>query len=410
MPGLTIETACPQCGAPAELGETDRLVTCPFCRVKSFLVSRDGFRYLLPAKSPRRAELVYVPYWRFKGLFFSFRPSGVEHRFIDVSEIAADLPSLPRTLGLRPQGVRLRFLTPQAEGRFLPPAQTFGRAMAAFLGRRRTPLERPPLCTAHIGESTGLLYAPFGVDGPFLVDGVLDRPLGVRPPPELLSLPADGLRPSAGVIFLPALCPDCGWDLEGVPQALALHCRNCESSWIPSGERLTQVASCCTVGGGEESFFLPFWEIGCELRGIELRTRADLARAANLPVAPRREWEEEDFRFWVPAFKIRAGNFLQLANALTLNPPPGRLEPRLPGPRYHPVTLPVEEACESLRLILAAFLRPRRDLPERLAAIEIHPERFRLAWIPSRETAHDWIQPETAIAVNRNILGLSANL
>ncbi len=410
MSGLRIETACPQCGAPTDLEETERLVTCPFCRVKSFLVGRDGFRYLLPSKSTRRQDLLYVPYWRFKGLFFACRQAGVEHRFADVNEIALALSSLPRTLGLRPQGLRLRFLTPQAEGRFLPPERSLGDAMTAFLSRLRKPHERPLLCTAHIGESMGLLYAPYGIDGPFLLDAVLDRPLSIRTPPELLSLPVDDLRPAAGVTFLPALCPDCGWDLEGSPQALALHCRSCQSSWIPSDERLTQVSSCCATGGDPGSFFLPFWEIGCELRGIELRTRGELARAANLPAAPRKEWEEEPFRFWVPAFKIRAENFLQLAKALTLHPLTGRLEPSLPGPRHHPVTLPVEEACESLKLILAAFLRPRRDLPERLAAVEIRPERFRLAYLPFRETAHDWIQPEAKIAVNRNILGLSANL
>ncbi|MCK7515939.1 MAG: hypothetical protein MZV70_76205 [Desulfobacterales bacterium] len=67
MPSFQIEHQCPQCGAPANLEETDRLFACPFCRVKSFLLTRDYFRYVLPAKNPAGKELVYFPYWRFKG-------------------------------------------------------------------------------------------------------------------------------------------------------------------------------------------------------------------------------------------------------------------------------------------------------------------------------------------------------
>ncbi len=410
MPALRVEIACPQCGAPAELEETDRLFQCPFCRVRSFLAGPEGFRYVLPAKPPRRGGLIYVPYWRFKGLFFFCRPNGVDHRFVDVNEIAVDLPALPRTLGLRPQGLKLRFLTPHAKGRYLPPAVSFGQAVRAFQERSLRAIGRPPLYSAHLGEAAGLLYAPYALAGDGLVDAVLDRPLPGKAPPALLELPAAGLEPQAGISFLAALCPDCGWDLEGAPQALALHCRNCESSWIPSGGRLTRVESCCAAGGDAGAFFLPFWEIGCAVGGIELKTRGDLARAANLPVVPPPQWEEEAFRFLVPAFKVRAANFLQLAGALTLQPPAGGLSPALPGPRHHPVTLPVEEACESLKLILAGFLRPRREMAARLAAIDVHPERFRLAYLPFRETTHDWVLPGSSLSINRNVLGLSENL
>ena len=74
------------------------------------------------------------------------------------------------------------------------------------------------------------------------------------------------------------------------------------------------------------------------------------------------------------------------------------------------MTLPVEEACESLKLILAGFLRPRREMAARLAAIDVHPERFRLAYLPFRETTHDWVLPGSSLSINRNVLGLSENL
>ena len=41
MISVQIEQSCPQCGAPANLEETDRLFACPFCRVTSLLLTRD---------------------------------------------------------------------------------------------------------------------------------------------------------------------------------------------------------------------------------------------------------------------------------------------------------------------------------------------------------------------------------
>ena len=51
---LSNQNQCPQCGAPADLEETDRLFACPFCRVTSLLLTRDYFRYVLPARNPGR--------------------------------------------------------------------------------------------------------------------------------------------------------------------------------------------------------------------------------------------------------------------------------------------------------------------------------------------------------------------
>ena len=75
-PRLLIDHQCPQCGAPATLEETERLFTCPFCRVKSYLVTRDYFRYMLPHAAPAGKSLVFLPYWRFKGSFFVSLPGG----------------------------------------------------------------------------------------------------------------------------------------------------------------------------------------------------------------------------------------------------------------------------------------------------------------------------------------------
>ena len=59
MTSFIIEHQCPQCGAPAELEETDRLFQCGYCRVKSYLTIPDYFRYTLPHHAPAGKELIY---------------------------------------------------------------------------------------------------------------------------------------------------------------------------------------------------------------------------------------------------------------------------------------------------------------------------------------------------------------
>ena len=98
-----IEHQCPQCGAPAIMEETDRLFTCEFCRVKSYLVAEDVFRYLLPSQAPESKNLLYFPYWRFKGMLFSCAGSGIAHKFVDVSHQAVLSHLFPNSLGLRSQ-------------------------------------------------------------------------------------------------------------------------------------------------------------------------------------------------------------------------------------------------------------------------------------------------------------------
>ena len=115
---LLIEHQCPQCGAPATLEETDHLFTCEFCRVKSYLLSR-VFRYILPHPARENKEVVYFPYWRFKGMLFSCVSNGVKHRIVDVSHQAIESQHFPVSVGLRSQTMKLRFVSPETEGRFL---------------------------------------------------------------------------------------------------------------------------------------------------------------------------------------------------------------------------------------------------------------------------------------------------
>jgi len=405
-----IDYQCPQCGAPANLEETDRLFACPFCRVRSFLLTRDYFRYVLPAKNPAGKELFYLPYWRFKGTLLFSLPSGNDHKFLDVNQCAADAPGMPSTLGLRAQAMKLKFLSQDLAGRFVAPTHSFSETFTAFQTRFSQTLPKPILYSAHLGESMGLLYSPFYAKGR-LYDAVLDTPLGSAIAPGAFSDKGfKDEKPDWHLNFVPALCPDCGWDLEGQRTALVLHCRNCGSSWYPSGEILTRVPSDCLQDAEAGPYYLPFWQITCEISDIALKTFGDLVKVANLPKIVDRSLGARDFCFWTPAFKLRAPAFMRLAESFTLTQAQDLLVPALPPERHHAVTLPVEEACESLKVVLAGFLKPRRRISELLTRIVVNPTHFRLAYLPFREDRHDYIQVQTGLAVNKNLLSLSGNL
>jgi hypothetical protein len=115
-----IEHQCPQCGAPAILEETDRLFDCEYCRVKSYLLQKDFFRYMLPNSAPENKDLVFFPYWRFKGTFFSCVESGINHRFMDISHQAVESRYFPISVGLRSQALKLNFVTPETRGLYFP--------------------------------------------------------------------------------------------------------------------------------------------------------------------------------------------------------------------------------------------------------------------------------------------------
>jgi hypothetical protein len=71
-----IEHGCPQCGAPVTMDETDRPLACPFCPTRLYLVAEDHFRYHIPPAAGAEGELLYIPYWRFRGSSFTVSASG----------------------------------------------------------------------------------------------------------------------------------------------------------------------------------------------------------------------------------------------------------------------------------------------------------------------------------------------
>ena len=404
-----IEHQCPQCGAPAILEETDRLFACQYCRVNSYLMAEDFFHYLLPHPPDDSKNIVYFPYWRFKGMLFFCGPAGIQNRFVDVSHQAIDAPVFPISVGVRSQALKLRFATADMNGKFLKPRQSFDKFLKTFQERFGKNLPRPILHQSTIGETLSLIYSPFYLTDK-LYDAVLDKPVSARLPQNFDIDDFSEDRPQWKIRFVSTLCPNCGWNLEGERDALVLVCKNCNSTWYPAGKKLKLIKFAQFPGKEDRSVFLPFWRIKADISGINLDSYADLIAVANLPKVVQNGWNDIPFRFWIPAFKVRPKIFLHLATHTTLSQPREKLISELPDARIYPTTLPIGEAVESLKLTLADFMKPRRTIMDRLGDIQIDAKSLTLIFMPFNEGHHEFIQPDLQLTINKNVLVLSKNL
>lgn len=407
---LSIDHQCPQCGAPATLHETDRLFQCAFCKVNSYLMEQSHFRYLLPHKADGRHELIYFPYWRFKGMLFSCLPAGIEHRFLDLSQQAVHAALFPLSVGLRSQAMKLRFVTPETQGWFIRPTLPFAQVMDVFLNRANRNLSGPILHQCHIGESVSLIYAPFYF-GKRIMDGVLNQPVS-QELDETFSLDQFmGGAADGDIRFIPTLCPNCGWDLRGRRDALVLHCDHCQSMWKAAKGGLSRInVAHLPAGSDRDGIYLPFWRIQADVSGLALASFADLVKAANLPKVVQPGWGDIPCYFWGPAFKVRPKSFVRLTHQITLSQPREHLVAAVPNGNMHPVNLPLGQAVQTLKLNLAGLIRPQKLVHQLIADVQVQPKRYLLVYLPFEVRHHDLVQPTYHIAVNRTQLDLASNL
>ena len=342
-------------------------------------------------------------------MLFFCGPQKVNERYVDISQQAIRNHNFPFSVGIRSQAMKIQFVTPDSVGRFLKPVIEHQQIFGDFEKRFGRKLARPILHHAHIGETLSLIYAPFFVRDK-LYDAVLDKPVSEMSIEDLNLADYAETDPRGHIRFVSTLCPHCGWDLDGERDALVLRCKNCQSTWYPVGRKLKQLKFAHMAHGESDAVYLPFWRIRADISGIELKSYADLIKVANLPKAVQEDWHRTAFRFWIPAFKVRPRIFLRLAGQVTVVQPRDELVPRIPDSRIHPSNLPVAEAIESLKLILAGLIKPRKTLADKLAAINVDAKSVALIYFPFKEAHVEYIQPDYQIALNKNVLSLSRNL
>ena len=406
-----IEHQCPRCGAPVTLEEADRILACSYCRVRLIMVYAGYPEYFLDPylEGKPLQELIYIPYWRFRGLAFAGLPSNKEDRFIDDTFLAAGIPFLPSRLGLQTRAFKVRPLSFQKKGRFLQPQFSFEKVVTQLTEEKFSPSEPedPPVLfqQVFIGETVSLVYAPIFIKDGIIFDGLGDRVLGKAGEPDLEKLPVTDQQESGQVQFIPVLCPYCGADLQGEKDTRVLLCRNCDRAWDFSQGELKKFDFRIMEASGDERpvYYLPFWRIRARISGWPGHIPSPLSRPLlDDQQSPRGESEEENL-YWRPAFKLSPSLFLTVSKAASFRKPltPMYLDTLARG-QYYPVTLPWEQAVEGLTPVIADFIKNR--LLPRFSRIKIEPADHLLIYIPFHLQGDELVQQDMRLGISRTSL------
>ena len=388
------------------LNETDRLFTCPYCRVKSCLLPKGVFRYVLPHVPVPGREVVYFPYWRYRGTRFCCIENEIRHQVVDVTHQAVESPYFPVSMGLRAQAMRLAFVSPRTHGRFLAPALSLQDILKHQQVRFKTETASQKVYhQSHVGDVLSLVYSPFYIAAK-VVDAVLNRSVSGPLPEFFLNSLPESSPPDWQMQFLSAQCPSCGWDLSGERNTVVLTCNNCNSAWQALGTSLKPVPI-SFFPDDKADLFLPFWRINAEVSGIPLSSYADLVHLANLPRVMQTGWNQVPFHFWSLAFKLSPKEFLSLSIRMNLTQPQDGLKTGNPPGALYPATLSVTEAVDTLKTTLAGMMKPAETGFAKLPQIHIKALRFALVYVPFQSGHHEWLQPRYSIAINKNMLSLT---
>ncbi len=404
-----IELQCSQCGAPISLEETDRLSTCSYCHVRLYLWTSSQFCYCLPALKAPSENLIFIPYWRFKGIAYSVIPFEVRHRMLDATLLASSHRILPVTLGIKPQALKLRFASGEIQGRFIKPQRSLQEAVIQiqnqFEGLERSLSSYLPFHREFIGELGSLIFFPVFVRKGEVFDGILRRAIGPEKDLVFDETPA-GIPDHWQIKPMSTLCPNCGNGLKGGPESALLFCAICHTAWNPSSGRWVAGQFEIVPGKRDGSVYLPFWRMQVAVKGVTLKSYADLARAANLPKMILPAWEAQEFYFWIPAFRVHPALFLRLSKQMTLFQPAEKTEAILPNAPFYPVTFSEGNAAASLKIHLANLLTRKKDYFPKLKEISIRSVESRLIFLPFDSVGADLVHPQLQIGLQRQLLTL----
>jgi uncharacterized protein YbaR (Trm112 family) len=405
-----IEHQCPQCGAPVTVQETDHLLCCPFCRTRLYFLTGQHTYYCLPTACSDAADIRYIPYWRFKGMAFFCTESATVTKIIDTNNIAAHLGWLPYSLGVRPQALKLRFITPETKAVLCKPQVSVEDLYARIEQQITMKTFMPISHRAFIGEKVSIIFAPIIMRHGNAFDGVLNRFLASVTETASGDLSLFEQPENLHVQFIPCLCPSCGSDLGGEKESAVFLCGNCSSAWCLSDSGLKKIEYRVLSGNDVQEQYLPFWKIKVRIEGIELKSWADFMRLTNASRLIKREWEETEFYFWTPAFKISPKPFLRLAQGMTVIQPETADQDEMPPGSFYPVTLTAKEASEIILVTLAEIAIPKKDFFVKLPEVAVQAESFMLVYVPFDSCGSEFINSRMGMCINKNTLRFGMDL
>ncbi|MDD5169170.1 MAG: hypothetical protein PHN75_10155 [Syntrophales bacterium] len=392
-----IEHQCPQCGAPVGLDETDRIFACAFCRTRLYISTADHLRYYIPPQDKAAEDILYIPYWRVRGLAYTFEPLTMTDRYVDTNISAMGMPGLPSSLGLRPQAMKLKFVTPDSQGVFLKPLKAIHDVMpetnAAAIGTHHV---------LFIGEAISLIYTPVTIKNSMLYDAVLQRPVAPWHSENLSEFPVEEM--CLATKFVSTLCPSCGWDLKGEKDTLVLTCANCNTAWSCEDGAFKQIPFAVMNGTASPLIYLPFWRIKPKLQGIKATSCADFIRLANLPKVATPLLEEKPLYFWSPAFKLHPALFLRWSRQMTIFQPEDHLGDEFPSGAIYPVNLSLAEAVESILATLGNTATDKRMFYQNLPYIRGSLDEYLLVYHPFAIDQREFRHEKMGLVIDKNAL------
>jgi hypothetical protein len=422
------ESRCPQCGAHVELAPGDPVLSCAFCKTRLYIASTGPLRYIMPrgANAPPEAhppeKIVHLPFWRFRGLRYQvMKKAKITSSLLDTT--VAAVPGLvdDATLGIQPQVAKLCLIADNS--RLAAPHK--GAREALYIAERRFQgiQDETALFERFVGASNCLVYAPFTLmDSPEGNGYTLKGHTGTigrvhhlnRSDADSLLRALEKTSPQNAIRFLPLLCPECGHDLPAEPGAVALFCSYCARSWRAKGGRFVQLPySIVDVSPrGENTAFFPFWHLIVDVSGLPIKSRADLLLAAIPYRQPSTSWHHEAAQLLIPAFKLPPRLFLRVARNTSLasiHIPQDRLS-LAPGTQTEPVRLPLEEAAQVAKVVLAHLLSNRRRLYPLVPRTRLRLKRTSLLLLPFASQGREWIDIHSSQAIPENAIELGRRI
>lgn len=343
---------------------------------------------------------------------FSCQGIKINHKILDTSFIAVDLPFLPSSLGIRPQALKLKIVSPEAEGKFIriqTPVKKAINFMEKRYERHNQLKQRAIAHKAFIGETLSMIYAPVFIKDR-VYDAILNRPIGRPLQNEELGSLSYTSHPDWQVKFISTLCPDCGWDIEGEKDSLIILCKNCNTAWKASLAGLKKIDFSIKKGDGNNIVYLPFWRIMVDSSEDDMSTFGGFIRKVNLPMVIKKDWETQPFYFWVSGFKIHPAIFLNTCKRMTLFQPKVDTEITVPNTFVYPVTLPSTEAVESIKVQFANLAVAKKKIFSLLRSINFAASNILLVYYPFTEKGNELIQRSINISINKNALQFGREL
>jgi predicted RNA-binding Zn-ribbon protein involved in translation (DUF1610 family) len=401
-----IDHQCPQCGAPVIMGETEALFSCPFCKVKLLIAGRDTVSYYL-GEPGLDGETLFLPYRRNTGVDVNCTSTGIATSLVDKTSLASSASFLPRSLGVRTQALRLKFLTKETKGRFVIPdgaAEDHHLAesrQAILPGYAAAGLTASVAIRRFLSQASSFIYNPFRLLDDDVYDAISAEIVGRLDADHTF----DGLpfgHPPVHVAFIPAACPNCGVDLDGDKESIALPCRNCGLLWEATETGLAERSFRSLPRQSGERTLLPFWSMRAKAEGLHEVLFTDPFKSIP-PRSAGRPIEFDSFRFLVPAFFLNPLLFLRLSERATLWQPATEEVNKEADrdSRLYPVTLSAAQAVKLLPIILSSIITRTENSLVSIVRGSLEPAETTILFIPFTRTAAELLHAQMKVSLLR---------